>query len=734
MQSAIQHHQSGDHGQAEYFYRQALDLDPQQVDALHMLGLLAYQAGRNEAARELITQALQVKPDFAEAHNNLGTVLQELGQQEAAILHWRQAIRLKPSLAEAFSNLGLALMEQGRLEEASAYLGQAVLLKPDYAEAHCNLGNVLEQQRKPAEAIESYRRALRLRPDYADAYSNLGAALHLLGRLDEAAASCRQAVQLRPDSALAHNNLGLTLGEQHKLDEAIACFRAAVRAKPDFAEAHYNLGKMLWDRADIVGAIAGFRRASELKPQDVSMLGALVHALQHACQWEGLQPLVDRLIALVDSPTSQSSGLPLPPFSFLGLPTPTTAAQQLRCARTWVERQQPAPIEFEHPPASIGRRHDKLTIGYLSADFHEHAVAYLVAGLFEQHHRDRFRIIGYSYGPDDGSPLRRRIEAAFDEFVELRASSATEAATRMHNDGVDILVDLTGYTRDSRSRILAARPAPIQVNYLGYPGTTAAPYVDYILVDQYLVPPDQQPFFSEKLVHLPGCYQVNDSRCEISSRVPSRAECGLPAQGFVFCCFNNTYKITPAMFRVWMDLLRALSGSVLWLLEANASVSFQLRREAAAQGVDPARLIFALRAPLAEHLARHQLADLSLDCFPYCGHATASVSLWAGCPLLTLAGQTMVSRVAGSLLHTIGLPELVAGSFDEYAATALQLARDPGRLRGLRDRLAANRLTCGLFNTERFARNVERAYETMWQIHAAGEPPRAIMVSAAERN
>lgn len=731
MQSAVQHHQAGNLQQAEHFYRQALAIDPRQVDALHMLGLLAYQLGHHAAACEFISQALQVKPDFAEAHSNLGTVLQQLGRPDEAIASWRQALRIRPSMAEAYSNLGLALMEQGHFDEAVAQLREAVRLKPQYAEAHCNLGNVLDKQGQHEAAIGAYQQALRLRPDYADAYSNLGATLHNLGRFEDAAASCRQALRLQPDSALAHNNLGLSLGEQQHQEEAIACYRAALRSKPEFAEAHYNLGKMLWDRHDIVGAIASFRRASELKAQDVAMRGALVHALQHACQWEDLMPLVDRVIAAVDNPAGQAMSLPMVPFSFLGLPKPTTAAQQLRCTRAWVERQPPAPLRFSHAPA-VARAADrarKLTIGYLSADFHEHAVAYLVVEWFERHNRDRFRVFGYSYGPDDGSPLRRRIQSAFDRFVELRDSSLVEAATRIHDDQVDILVDLTGYTRDSRPRILAARPAPIQVNYMGYPGTMAAPYLDYILVDRFIVPPDQQPYFTEKLVHLPGCYQAQDSQCAISPSVPSRSECGLPAAGFVFCCFNNTYKITPAMFTVWMDLLRAVPGSVLWLLDANALVCANLRREAAARGIDPGRLVFALRAPLADHLARHKLADLALDCFPYCGHATASVSLWAGCPLLTLAGQTMVSRVAGSLLTTIGLPELVASSFDEYAATALRLAREPDRLAELRRRLEANRVTSGLFDGGQFTRKVERAYEMMWQIYAAGEPPRAFAVS-----
>jgi predicted O-linked N-acetylglucosamine transferase (SPINDLY family) len=372
----------------------------------------------------------------------------------------------------------------------------------------------------------------------------------------------------------------------------------------------------------------------------------------------------------------------------------------------------------------------KISIGYLSGDFHCHATAWLIAELFEKHDRAGFVIFGYSYGPDDRSPMRRRLASAFDRFVDLKDASFMEAAERIAVDGVDILVDLKGYTRENRVQILALRPAPIQVNYLGYPGTMGAPFMDYVLVDDFVVPADQQPFFAEKLVHLPGCYQVNDSRREIAPHTPSRAECGLPEQGFVFCDFNNSYKITPEMFTVWMELLKGVPGSVLWLLEGNRFAPANLRREAEARGVAAQRLVFAPRMPLPEHLARHRLADLFLDTFPVNAHTTASDALWVGCPVLTMAGETFVSRVAGSLLRTIGLTELVTTSLDEYRVMALRLARDAELLAGLRARLEANRKTSRLFDAGRFARGIEQAYLTMWETYASGQPPRAFTVSA----
>jgi predicted O-linked N-acetylglucosamine transferase (SPINDLY family) len=326
--------------------------------------------------------------------------------------------------------------------------------------------------------------------------------------------------------------------------------------------------------------------------------------------------------------------------------------------------------------------------------------------------------------------MRRRLAKAFDSFWDIKNISFKEAAQRIAADGVDILVDLKGYTKDDRSKILALRPAPIQVNYLGYPGTMGAAFMDYILVDDFVVPAEQQSYFTERLVHLPGCYQVNDSQREISSHTPSRAACGLPETGFVFCCFNSSYKITPDVFELWMGLLKVVPGSVLWLLECNRFAPANLRREAEAHGVAAARLVFSPRAALAEHLARHRLADLFLDTFPVNAHTTASDALWAGCPVLTMAGETFISRVAGSLLRSLGLSELITTSLGEYAEMAVRLARDEELLAGLRARLEANRKTSRLFDAGQFARSLEQAYFKMWEIYTSGEPPRPFAVSA----
>ena len=429
------------------------------------------------------------------------------------------------------------------------------------------------------------------------------------------------------------------------------------------------------------------------------------------------------MILAVDKGAARTSAETVSPFTFLALPAATTAKQHHQCARLWAQHRVQTSVAKMQPPvfSRPGRSQGKIVVGYLSADFHEHATAYLIAELIEKHDRGRFAIFGYSYGPDDASPMRCRLLKAFDRFVDLKDSSFLAAASRIHADEMDILVDLKGYTRHARPEIMRCGPPPSRSTISATRAQWPRPFIDYILVDDFVVPPEQQPFFTEKLVHLPGCYQVNDSHRQIAGLTPSRTECGLPETGFVFVCFNNTYKITAEVFEVWMRVLKEVPGSVLWLLGENSCAPANLRKEAKARGVAPERLVFAPRLGLSEHLARHRQADLFLDTVSYDAHTTASDALWAGCPLLTIAGETFPSRVAGSLLRTVGLPELVTTSLEQYENMALRLAEDADMLADLRARLEANRVTSGLFDGSRFARIVEQAYCKMLEDFAAAE-------------
>jgi len=732
---ALAHHQAGRLPEAEALYRQILGREPGNAQAWHLLGVAQYQRGELAAAAESLGRAVALEPNAPAFHCNLGNVRQALNQPDQAAGCYRRSLALNPNHIEALNNLGTVLESQGAREEAVACYRKVLSLKPELPRAHNNLGLALEGLGQRGEALACFRRALELDPGYAEAHYHLGNALREERQVEDAVASYRRAVQLRPDFSQAHGNLGNVLKEQGRLDEAIAHLRKALALSPDHAETHYNLGNVLKEQGRLDEAAGRYRRALALRPDYPEAVCALAHELEHLCEWPQVAALARRVIESVEHESVDGAGAAITPFSFMVLPVPTTAEQQWRCARQWARRRFDSlatgrgSLAAPREASSKKRR----TIGYLSADFHAHATAMLIAELFEKHDRSRFEIIAYSYGHQDAGAMRQRLASALDRFVDVKDLSPEQTAKRIAHDEVDILVDLKGYTQHARSEILALRPAPIQVNYLGYPGTMGADFMDYILVDDFIVPPGQQPYFSERLVHLPGCYQVNDSRRAIAERTPSRGQCDLPDQGFVYCSFNNNYKITPEIFDVWMRLLAAVEGSVLWLFEANRFAADNLRREALARGVAAERLVFAPRLEPAEHLARHRLADLFLDTAPINAHTTASDALWAGCPVLTIAGQTFVARVAGSLLRTLDLPELIATNLAEYEATALRLTRDPRALAALRDRLAANRTTSSLFDAGQFARHLEQAYDTMYEIHRAGQAPRAFAVEAMNR-
>lgn len=533
-------------------------------------------------------------------------------------------------------------------------------------------------------------------------------------------AEYERAVALNTNFAEARINLGALLKDQGKLDEAVAQHKQAIIINPGLFEAYNNLGLALDAQKKTEEAITQFERAVALAPGNAGILAQLVHKLQQACAWDKASALEKQLLEMV-----REGCKGIPPFFILSMLS--TPADQLTCARNFVQKSvTPPEFMFHHAP---GKARDRIRIGYLSADFHHHATAFLMAELFERHDRARFEVTAYSYGPNDNSAMRQRLTRGFEHFIDIRDMPHAVAARKIYDDGIDILVDLKGCTEDSRLQIPAYRPAPVQVNYIGYPGTMGVDFMDYIIADPFILPMDQQPFYSEKIVQLPDCYQPNDTHRRVAETMPSRNTCGLPEQGFIFCCFNQSYKIRPAVFDIWMRLLQATEGSVLWLLEYNTLVKDNLRKEAFKHGVNPARLVFAPIMELSAHLARHRLADLFLDTFPVNAHTTTSDALWAGLPVLTCAGSTFASRVAGSLLKAADLPELITYSLEDYETLALQLAQNPARLSGIRQKLERTRLQVPLFDIEKFTINIEKSYQTMWDIWQAGEKPKAFTVS-----
>jgi protein O-GlcNAc transferase len=717
LQQALAAHRRGAVAEAAPLYRRVLEIAPTNNVACTNLAAIATQAGDFDEAETMFRRAVELKPDAAEAHYNLGFILQERGKLDAAIEVYRRALALRPDLPQAHTNLGVALQHQGKLDDAVAAFRQAIAGNPNHADAYFNLGAVLRLQYHVDEAAAAYRRVVELDPSHAAARNNLALILSEAGEIRAAEALQRQAVGLWPDYAEGHNNLGALLLDQSRPQEALDALRAAVKLKPDYPEAYLNMGNALRELGSLAEAIDAYRRAIELRPTYAEALAQLVYHRARACDWNDAGAEVTLLSAV------RQNAARIPPFMLI--PTAATAADQLLCARKWVEHfAVPEQQVFQHHAAP---RAGRSRIGYLSSDFHDHATAYLIAELIERHDRDRFEIHGYSYGADSGDALRARLASAFDRFTDIDALAHRAAAARIRADDIDILVDLKGHTYRARPKILAFRPAPVQVNYLGFPGTMGAPFIDYIVADDFIVPRDRQTLYAEKLAYLPDCYQPNDTRRDIAA-APDRAACGLPAQGFVFCAFNNSFKITPIFFAIWMRLLQQVPGSVLWLLESNALVRRNLSAAAVAAGIDPERLVFAPMLPHGQHLARHRHADLFLDTLPCNAHTTASDALWAGLPVLTCVGETFAGRVAGSIVRAAGLSELVASSPRDYEALALALARDPARLAGIRSRLGVGRSNLPLFDMAKRTRDLEALYARMAEIWRSGQPVAPIML------
>jgi protein O-GlcNAc transferase len=773
--------------EAEALCRQVLAAHPDEPNAFHLLGLIAYQSGALGEAIERITRAVALAPGVPLFRVNLGEMCRLAGRTDEAIAHARHALELKSANPGALNNLGIALYERQNYQEALDCHERALALAPDFALAHSNRGNALHALRRYGEAEAAYRRALALEAGMVQVWNNLGTTLRELGRPQEAAEAYRTALAHAPDHpglldnlalalkdlerpaeaadllarALAiddrdsklHLHLGAVLIDQGKPEAAIAALKRALALDPASFEANNLMGRLAFERGAFdealayydrelaltpdssdtlanrgsvlkelkrfAAAAASFERALTIEPQHAAAWGGLADCALRTCDWARTAAIAGKLATHI-----AERGSYIEPFMMLACSDDPSL--QLACARNHVRAKFPAAPKPLWNRAI--RRHPKIRLAYLSAGFHRHPVAHLTSELFELHDRTRFEVLAISCGPDDGSDERARLKRAFDQFHDVRALTDRDAAALIHDLEVDILIDRTGHQKDARLGILARRAAPIQVSYLGFAGTMGADFIDYIIADPVVLPFHQQPFIAENIVHLPDCYQVNDSGRRIATRTPARHELGLPEQGFVFCCFNNNYKITAPVFDVWMRLLGATEGSVLWLLQDNDTAESNLRQEAAARGIDPGRLVFATRQPLPDHLARHRTADLFLDTSPFNAHTTGSDALWAGLPLVTCAGATFAGRVGASLLTAIGLPELVTHSLDDYEALALRLATDPPLLVELRERLAQNQRRFPLFDTSRYRRQIEAAYSTMWEIWQRGERPRSFSI------
>jgi protein O-GlcNAc transferase len=706
--------QTGNLERAAGILDKAIALAPGHAPAWCNRGLALQGLGRLEAALDSYDRALRIKQDYAIAHFNRANLLKELERFDDALLGYERSVACNPGFARAHYNRGVLLQQLSDLDGATASYDRAIAIDKNYAEALYNRGVVRQQREQWTDALADYDQAVALRPVYAEAHCNRGVVLQRMERLNDALASCDRAISLRAGYAEAYSNRGIVLHKQRRLEEALRSFDQAIALKRDFANAYANRGHVLRDLKDLAAAIESYDRAVDLGSDSTGLLGLRRHGRLQICDWTNFEAELDAIGAEIERGVAAS-----PPFHILV--SSDSPRLQRRAAEAWARIENPPSAAL--PAIARRERRPKIRVGYFSADFRNHATSYLISELFELHDRQRLDVTAFSFGPDSSDPMRERVASACDRFVDLHGRSDREAAELSRQMDIDIAVDLMGFTNHSRPGIFALRPAPVQVSYLGYPGTMGVPYMDYLIADPTVIPEGGEADYDEKIIRLPDCYQVNDRKRCIADKVFTREELGLPRDGFVFCCFNNSCKINPHTFDIWMRILTRVEGSVLWLLEDNAMASHNLRREAERRHVSPDRLVFGERLPAAAHLARHRAADLFLDSFPYNAHTTASDALWVGLPLVTWRGNTFAGRVAASLLESVGLPELIAATPAEYEELAIQLATEPPRLQEFKARLVDGRLSAALFDTPRFARHLEEALQLIHERHLADLPP-----------
>jgi predicted O-linked N-acetylglucosamine transferase (SPINDLY family) len=723
----------------EFTGRRSLDPMTVGLDAIFLKAMRAEKRGDTHEARQLYRDILASRPNNGRASQALARLAGDTGATVATLVpeldsliityrrgDYSEAAKQGELLAHRYPGvvailrvLGAAYLGLREYERAEDAFSRAIRIDASQPENHNNLGSALRQQGRLAEAKNSFSIALDLKPDYVAARYNLGN-LHREARDFSDAVRCYAMVlETEPNHSNALNNLGNTLRLMGHVEEAMQAYDKALLYDPGHAEACLSLGHAAITIGELDKAHSAFSRALEINPGDPDALANRLHQEAHFCDWHAW-PEFDTLRSDRGKP-----GRPF--FPFLALSFEDDPARQLSRSRAY------AANSFRRNPAAFGRRDrspaSKIRVGYFSSDFHNHATLCLMGGLLREHDHDRFEIRAYSYGADEGGDMRDTMLSHVDAFINVRDLSDPKIVELAHSDGLDIAVDLKGYTTDSRTELFASRLAPVQISFLGYPGSLGADFMDYIIADPVVIPEGESLHYSEKIIRLPGSYQANDNHRVIGDSCGDRASFGLPSEGFVFCCFNQTYKIGPREFDIWMRLLHNVKGSVLWLFRSNRRAEDNLRREAATRGINPERLIFAQKLPNAEHLARHRHADLFLDTFAVNAHTTASDALWGGLPVLTMAGRQFAARVGASLLTAIGLPDLITSSEAEYEAKAIELALSPDRLALAKKRLDENRTTYPLFDTIGYARHIEAAFEAVHRRHQDGLQPEHMSIT-----
>jgi predicted O-linked N-acetylglucosamine transferase (SPINDLY family) len=721
---------------AERALRAAAALPGAPPSAHMRLGVSLLQQRREDEALSALRAAVQRAPEDPDSHLNLAHAYAQTGEPDAARSHLETVLRLDPAHVEARFNLGVLALQRDDLDTARQWFERVLERAPRYVDALVNLGVVLQRLSRPDEAAGRFHRALEIAPHHAIANKNLADTLSSQGRLEDARDRYLAAIDSAGHLIEAREGLAAACLALGRFREAVASLREVVRIDAGHARAWGALAEALFQCGELADAETAARQAMEIdrgaagaysvlalvhtvcgaldqaitaleegfeRTGSGGLLGMLAHQLRRICDWEKHRPAWVELKRRL----KEEAGLGSP---FWLLIEETTAEEQLQYTRRWVDAQfrLDTPRDASSAPRPGARAGERLRIGYFSSEFHEHALAYLLAGVLERHDRSRFEVFAYSYGPEDTSPMRERLRAGVEHFIDVAWDPDDVVARRIRDDALDILVDLKGYTMGGRTAVLARRPCPIQVNWLGYPGTMGAPFIDYLIADRFIVPPGSEPAYSEKIACLDHCWQCNDRSRPLAEPL-ARAQYRLPENAFVFCCFAQSAKISPEIFACWMRLLNAVPESVLWLAEDNRWAAGNLRRAAQTRGIAAERLVIAPRSPFAQYLARYRVADLALDTFPYTSHSTASDALWAGCPVIGLCGDTFAARVSGSILTHAGLPELITHTMADYERLARELATDAGRLAEIRSQVAAA-CSSSLFDAESFTRDLERVY------------------------
>jgi len=696
-----------------------LQIYPKNASLWNINGAANEELGSLDYALKSFKMAVFLDKNNDAYYNNIGITFQKKGAQDDALIAYEKAITINPNNPEYYNNFGTILEKKEKFEEAIKVYNKALHIRPDYAEVHYNMGNAYKGQGELEQAIESLGKALTFNPKYTQAYNNLGNILHQQGKIDEAIEMFQKAISISPNRPELYCNLGYAFNAKEKIENAILALRKSISLNPNFFQSYLNLGNILSNQGKTVDAIYMYNKALVISPDFETVRSQKLHQQANICDWNSIED--DRIFISQLGVQKQF----VTPWSLLSLEdNPLNHKKRSEIFAKIKYPQKAIPLN-----TLISKYKKRIRIGYFSSDFYDHATMRLMSKILTLHDRQKFEVFAYSYDLEKNDEMKTNLINSVDVFDDVSQMSDKDVALLARQDEIDIAVDLKGHTQNNRSGIFAYRAAPIQINYLGYPGTMGADFIDYLIADLTIIPEEYRNYYSEEIIYMPHSYQPTNNNRLISQKEMTRSDMGLPEDSFVFCCFNNSYKITSVEFDIWMNLLKQVEGSVLWLLKTNKWAQANLRKEAENRGVNQDRIIFAEKLPQAEHLARQKLADLFIDTFNVNAHTTASDALWGGLPVVTKIGKGFASRVAASLLNAIDLPELVTDNEKDYESLILELAHNQDKLIKIKDRLVMNRISKPLFDSEMYTKHLENGYQQIYQNFIDGNKPKTININ-----